>query len=196
MRWVVLVDGHEDLLRQVYAAAKRYKVEITVVQDFIHVLDYLWKAAHALHPEAGEEREAWVKDRAHALLPRAGPRMWRWACAVPPPVSNWVRASASRWTRPPATSRTTRSDSATMRPWRKGLPIATEVIEGACRHLIKDRMDITGARWGLKRAEAILKLRSLMVSGDLEAYLAFHLKQERRRNHPRPPIPEVAREAA
>jgi hypothetical protein len=57
MRWVVLVDGHEDLLRQVYATAKRYKVEITVVQDFIHVLEYLWKAAHVLYAQAGEERE-------------------------------------------------------------------------------------------------------------------------------------------
>ena len=78
----------------------------------------------------------------------------------------------------------------------QGLPIATGAIEGACRHLIKDRMDITGARWGLDRAEAILKLCSLKVSGDLEAYLAFHFKQERRRNHPGPPIPEVESEAA
>jgi len=59
----------------------------------------------------------------------------------------------------------------------QGLPIATGVIEGACRHLVKDRMDITGARWGLARAEAILKLRSLKVSGDLSAYLAFHFRQ-------------------
>ncbi len=57
MRWVVLTDGGEDLLRQGYAAAKRYKVEIIVVQDFVHVLEYLWKAAYALHPEAAEERE-------------------------------------------------------------------------------------------------------------------------------------------
>jgi hypothetical protein len=78
----------------------------------------------------------------------------------------------------------------------QGLPIATGVIEGACRHLIKDRMDITGARWGLDRAEAILKLRSLKVSGDLEAYLAFHFKQEQKRKYPGPPIPEVEREAA
>jgi hypothetical protein len=49
----------------------------------------------------------------------------------------------------------------------QGLPIATGVIEGACRHLVKDRMDITGARWGLERAEALLKLRSLKISGDL-----------------------------
>jgi hypothetical protein len=58
--WVVLTGGQEDLLRQVYAAAKRYKVEITVVQDFVHVLESLWKAAYALHPEAAEEREGWV----------------------------------------------------------------------------------------------------------------------------------------
>jgi hypothetical protein len=73
-----------------------------------------------------------------------------------------------------------------------GLPIATGVIEGACRHLVKDRMDITGARWGLARAEAILKLRSLKVSGDLPAYLAFHFEQEHKRHYPEPPIPLAA----
>ena len=48
-----------------------------------------------------------------------------------------------------------------------GLPIATGVIEGACRHMVKDRMDITGARWGLERGEAVLKLRSSKISGEL-----------------------------
>ena len=43
----------------------------------------------------------------------------------------------------------------------KGYPIATGVIEGACRHLVKDRMEITGARWGLEGGEAVLKLRAL-----------------------------------
>ena len=78
----------------------------------------------------------------------------------------------------------------------QGLPIATGVIEGACRHLVKDRMDITGARWGLQRAGAILKLRSLKISGDLPAYLAFHFEQEHKRNYPGPPIPVADREAA
>ena len=71
----------------------------------------------------------------------------------------------------------------------QGMPIATGVIEGACRHLVKDRMDLTGARWGLARAEAILKLRSLKISGDLPAYLAFHFDTERQRHYPGPPIP-------
>ncbi len=55
-----------------------------------------------------------------------------------------------------------------------GFPIATGVIEGACRHLVKDRMGLTGARWRLKSAEAVLKLRS---SGDFEAYWWFHKQQ-------------------
>jgi hypothetical protein len=65
----------------------------------------------------------------------------------------------------------------------EGLPIATGVIEGACRHLIKDRMDRTGARWRLKRAEAVLRIRSLWSSGDFGAYWAFHQSREYQRNH-------------
>src|SRR5262249_30178605 len=59
----------------------------------------------------------------------------------------------------------------------------TGVIEGACRHLVADRMDITGARWGLDRAEAILKLRAITTNGDFDAYWAYHLQQERQRVH-------------
>ena len=64
-----------------------------------------------------------------------------------------------------------------------GSPIATGVIEGACRHLVKDRMDITGARWGLAGAEAILTLRALITNGDFDQYWTFHLAQEHRRVH-------------
>lgn len=58
-----------------------------------------------------------------------------------------------------------------------GFPIATGVIEGACRHLVKDRLDITGARWSVAGAEAILRLRSLRASGDFDEYFQFHQRQ-------------------
>ena len=64
-----------------------------------------------------------------------------------------------------------------------GWPIATGVIEGPCRHLVKDRLDITGARWGLPGAEAILKLRAVRSNGDLDAYWDYHLAQEQQRTH-------------
>lgn len=64
-----------------------------------------------------------------------------------------------------------------------GWPIATGVIEGACRHLVKDRMDITGARWCLQTAEAVLKLRALNANNDLDEYWTYHLNQELERVH-------------
>ena len=65
----------------------------------------------------------------------------------------------------------------------QGWPIAIGIIEGACRHLVKDRLDLTGARWGLLGAEAILKLRALRSNSDLEQYWTFHHNQERNRVH-------------
>lgn len=62
-----------------------------------------------------------------------------------------------------------------------GWPIATGAIEGACRHLIGDRLDITGARWGLAGAEAILKLRALSDNGDFDEYWTHHLAREHER---------------
>ena len=81
-----------------------------------------------------------------------------------------------------------------------GYPIATGVIEGACRHLVRDRMDLTGARWRLVGAEAVLKLRALRASGDFDAYWKFHEAREYDRNHARryadrtpPPVTEPPR---
>lgn len=65
----------------------------------------------------------------------------------------------------------------------EGLPIATGVIEGACRYLVQDRMGRTGARWSLAGAEAVLRLRALRTSGDFDDYWIFHLAKEHERTH-------------
>ncbi len=65
----------------------------------------------------------------------------------------------------------------------QGYPIASGVIEGVCRHLTNDRMDITGARWRLDRAEAVLRIRALRASGDFDDYWDFHKQQELQRHH-------------
>ena len=57
------------------------------------------------------------------------------------------------------------------------------MVEGACRYLVKDRMDRTGARWSLQGAEAVLRLRALHSAGDFDEYWRLHLSQEHERNH-------------
>ena len=67
----------------------------------------------------------------------------------------------------------------------RGLPIASGVIEGACRHLVRDRLDITGARWNIPVAEAVLKLRALRSSGDWDDYWEFYQRKKADRNYAR-----------
>ena len=64
-----------------------------------------------------------------------------------------------------------------------GWQIATGIIEGAARFLIKDRMDITGARWSTPGAQAVLRLRAVIANGDFDEYWQYHQQQELRRNH-------------
>jgi hypothetical protein len=64
-----------------------------------------------------------------------------------------------------------------------GWPIATGVIEGCCRYLVKDRLDLTGARWSLTGAEAVLLLRAVITNGDFDQYWQYHLHRDHQRTH-------------
>jgi hypothetical protein len=181
-QWVVLVDGEPPQLARIQAAARRHAVSVTIVIDFIHVLEYLWGAARGFYPGDAQATEAWVQARALKVLQGQSSQ-----------VAASMRRSATL--RDLSDQRREAVDTCAdylLNRWsylgydvflELGFPIATGVIEGACRHLVKDRMDLTGARWRLQRAEAVLKLRSLRSSGDFEAYWRFHKEQELHRNH-------------
>lgn len=182
---VALVDGNNHQIQRIHTEARTRDINITIVVDFIHVLEHLWKAAWCFYPEADPEAEHWVHRQARAVLDGKATR-----------VAGTIRATA---TRRALTANARKNADATAvyltnkatagyldypTALRQGWPIATGVIEGACRHLIADRMDITGARWGLPGAEAILKLRALTTNGDFDDYWTYHLSREQHRNHP------------
>lgn len=181
-RWVVLVDGDRKQLCWIKRAAKRYRVKITIILDIIHVIEYLWIAAHAFHGSGTKEAEEYVAKRLLATLEgRAG---W---------VAGGMRRAARsrglpelRLKRVEKCANYLKNYSTYLRYDRAladGLPIGTGVIEGACRYLVSDRLDITGARWSLEGAEAVLRLRALRASGDFDDYWDFHREQEYQRNH-------------
>lgn len=182
-RWIVLVDGQRDQLRRIKRAATRVGVEITIVLDVVHVLEYLWRAAYAFCPEGTDDAEAWVECRLLALLNgRSGGeiakslRLMIKSHALDTNAAKPVLKAAHYLV---ANTRLMHYD----RALAEGLPIATGVIEGACRYLVQDRMGRTGARWSLTGAEAILRLRALRTSGDFDGYWSFHLAKEHERTH-------------
>jgi hypothetical protein len=180
--WVMLVDGHEGQLEYIHACIERYRVDVTLILDFIHVLEYLWKAAWCFHPPGSEEAEQWIGDRALQILKGKASDV-----AAGMRRAATLRQLSANERKPVDTCADYLLKYRDMLHYddylAQGLPIATGVIEGACRHLVKDRMAITGARWRLRSAEAVLKLRSLRSSGDREAYWDFHKAQELKRNH-------------
>ena len=182
-RWVALVDGANHQIQRINFEAKLRSVKVTIIVDFVHVLQYLWKAAGCFYPDSDPAAtEEWVHRQATRVLEGHATK-----------VAGTIRRTATNAGLDP-TRRQPADDAAAYltnkAPYldyptalKQGWPIATGIIEGACRHLVKDRMDITGARWGLAGAEAILKLRALKANGDLEDYWHHHLTQERHHVH-------------
>jgi len=181
-RWVALVDGNRTQIDYLHKLADERKLDLIIVVDFIHVAQYVWQASLALFPDNQAEQDRWV--RAHLL------EILRGKASV---VAAGIRRSATLRAMAIA-ERQAVDDCADYllnyspylqydKALAEGVPIATGVIEGACRHLVEDRMNLTGARWSLSGAEAVLRLRALRSSHDFDAYWKFHEEQEYKRNH-------------
>ena len=180
--WVALVDGNNHQIDRIHAEAAARGVSITVLIDLIHVLEYVWGAAWCFFPEADPAVETWVHDRVLAILNgqaltvAAGIRRR----ATAGKLAKTKRAKADEC----ATYLINKADHLDYpRALAAGWPIATGIIEGACRYLVADRMDITGARWSVHGAQAVLKLRAVRANGDFDAYWQYHLDRERQRVH-------------
>ncbi|HXV13498.1 MAG TPA: ISKra4 family transposase [Candidatus Krumholzibacteria bacterium] len=180
--WAALVDGNETQLDAIHALEREHELTISIIVDFIHVAGYVWKAAHAFHPRGSKDAETWVRDHLLEIL--------RGRSSA---VAGGMRRSATLRGLSGKERESVDDCADYLIKYRAflhydeylaaGLPIATGVIEGACRYLVKDRMEITGAVWGLASAEAVLKLRALHASGDFDEYWSFHKDKEFRRNH-------------
>jgi hypothetical protein len=181
---VVLVDGEERQMENVRAEARARSLSIIIVLDLIHVIHYLWIAGYALCDKDPAATEQWVRVYLKRLLTGR---------------ANYVAAAIRRQATLAQMTEEARTpvdkccdyllknqDCLRYSEYlAQGLPIATGVIEGTCRHLVQDRMGITGARWDVPGGEAVLKLRAIRCSGDWDDYWTFHEQEEMARNHQR-----------
>ena len=183
---VFLVDGNRQQITAISDHARQRRLKVPVLIDFIHVAGYLGKAAAALHPSDPPAAAQWADGQKLRVLHGR-------AKAVAATLAS-VAAKAR------ANPRTRHLDLADMekavtyltnnqmymrydKALASGWPIATGMIEGACRSVIEDRFGITGARWSPDGAEDILKLRAIVVNGDLGQYMNYYKKRYREERH-------------
>jgi hypothetical protein len=181
--WVILVDGAEHQMDLIRAEAARRGVTIHIVIDIVHVLERLWKAAWCLHRPGDPAAEDWVAARALTILAgdseRAAASITAQAAGVG--LGQDQRAGVDSCVRYlTSNNQHLRYDQALAAGW----PVATGVIEGACRHIIGDRLCITGSRWGLDGAEAVLTIRAVIANGDFQDYWHYHLEREHHQRYP------------
>jgi hypothetical protein len=182
--WIALVDGDNYQLGLFQAQAAARGITLAILVDFVHVLEYLWKAAWCFHAPRDPAMEDWVIAQGTGILHgRVTEVIARIAglAGQHPPKAGSEHAKNIRKTLSYLQNKQAFMDYP--RALAAGWPIATGVIEGACRHLVQDRMGITGARWGLDGAQAMLWLRAINASGDTSAYWHWHITQEHQRNH-------------
>lgn len=184
-QWIGLVDGNNDQIRVFGEEAAKRGMDMPLLIDFIHLLGYLWKASWCFAPAGNiAAAEAQVTDWGEAILlgrsAGVAADIRRRAAAAPPrPGSEHAK-----------NIRKTLAYLQNKEPYldypaalANGWPISTGIIEGACRHLVGDRMGVTGARWSLPGAQAVLWMRAIHASGDTEAYWDHHIRAEHQRNH-------------
>ena len=173
---VALTDGAEALQDKMRAALPDY----TLVLDVIHAVEYLWDAANALLGERHPERTAWVRGHLLALLRgQTDAVVTALTAAADDPTRSTIQQKAIA-----ATIRYYRRNAPYMRYDQylaRGWPIGTGVIESACGHLVKDRMEQAGMRWTKDGAHAVLDLRAVRVTDDWDAYWAFHRQHQHQR---------------
>jgi hypothetical protein len=170
---LLLMDGSEDLQKW----ARRYLPGCLLILDVWHVLVYLWAASLAFHTEGSAESARWVMRKLKLILEGKvgyviGDLRRKLAEGK---FSNWQRLGLANAIRYMTKNRQfMRYDEYIAR----GYPIGSGVIEGACRHLVKDRMECTGMRWSIDGAQAVLDLRAVEINGDWASFWDYRAKRE------------------
>ncbi len=170
---VVLIDGEDSLWRAAWEAIPGE--EVTEILDILHVAGYVWEAADLLSGSDSDRARAWAKTQLGAILEgHVGEVIARLRLQVQQQSGEARKRLDSICTYLSNNSHRMAYDACLA----EGFPIATGVIEGACRHLVKDRMERSGMRWTVRGAQAMLQLRSVALSQLWEPFMDFRICSE------------------
>lgn len=178
---VCIMDGQPSL----WDTKATFQADLKTVEilDLLHVTSRLWKAAHLFHPRDLDAAEAFVREQTLLILRGK--------------VKSVIHSLRSRATRRGLAAAARQSLAVICQYFaknrermryheylQKGYPIASGVIEGACRHVVKDRLERTGMSWTRPGAQAVLHLRAIATSDQWEEYLTYRLQHENQRLYP------------
>ena len=177
---VVLIDGDRGLEKAIDRAVESKDIKdriIFKVLDFIHVTEYLWKAANIYFGEKSPHRLNWVKEQCLLLLQGETNTVLKNLQKLIQhgkymTAKHRVIKSVIRYV----------SNHTTMMNYKeclaRGFPISTGAIESACGHFVQSRMERNGMRWSLKGAKNMLNLRAVNKNKDWDTYMQYYIEKK------------------
>jgi hypothetical protein len=186
---VALTDGSPSL----QARMSEHLPDFTLILDIIHATEYLWEAANALLGETNPFREVWIEDALRCLLEDDHETLFmhlEYQIATPSLAQNKVETLTKvlnylRRNRPYMNYHVYLA---------QGWPIGTGVVEGTCRHLVKDRFELSGMHWSADGAQVMLGLRAVSLNGDWDNFHRFRRRQAHLARY-HTPYPDLSPEA-
>ena len=174
--YVALVDGNRGLKNRVQQDLPHF----TLIVDIIHVTEYLWDAANTLLGETHPMRVLWMQDALRCLLEDNLDRLLNHLNYQLAGMSKRKQITLKKVIRYLSNNR----DYMHYQDYlAKGYPIGTGVIEGACRHLVKDRFERAGMRWSMVGAQVMLDLRAVYLNGDWDDFQRFRRRLAHRERY-------------
>ena len=177
---VILIDGDRGLEKAIDKAIEAKGIQDRVifkVLDFIHVVEYLWKAANIYYGEKSLQRITWVRE--HSLLLLQGK-----TDDVLKDLHELIKHGKYQTAKHRMIKKVIKylSNHKHMMNYKeclaRGFPISTGAIESACGHFVQSRMERNGMRWSIKGAKNILNLRSVRKNKDWENYMKYYIQKK------------------
>lgn len=173
---VCLLDGERSLWALVY----KYFPAAFFVLDIFHVLEHLGKAALCFYDEGSPQARQFVTDRLRMLLQGKAGRM---IGGLKQMLSKQALSGTKRHCLEQVIGYLERNRKHMRYEicLARGYPIGSGVIEGACRNLINDRLELTGMSWSLPGAESMMRLRAVHINKDWDLFWKRRRRAERQR---------------
>ena len=171
---VALVDGEHKLR----SLLKVHLPWFVIIIDIYHVMEYLWDGAHVFFKKKSIEAQSWMTDKLTKILHGKVQEIIAELKGVLSTISKGKQKQLHR------IITYLENGKAHMRYdtyLKQGYPIGSGVVEGACKNLVKDRMEQSGMQWTIVGAEAILGMRSIQINGMAHEYWQYHMAQERKK---------------
>jgi len=176
---VCVMDGE----RALWKLLMKYLPQVVCILDLFHVLERLWQAAHCFHAEGSVAAKEFVTERLRRIL--LGEVGYVIGGLKQMATKHKLRGARKRQLLTAVGYLQRNRDMMRYDEYlAAGYPIGSGVAEGACRHLVKDRLELTGMRWRTAGAQAMLGLRAVYLNDDWDAFQRQRVKQERRRLYP------------